>query len=133
LLVEDNPITQQLLQVLLENAGLEVAIVGNGQEAIDFLGQKSVDLIFMDCQMPYVDGLEATRQLRSMGLRTPVVALTAHAREEDEQRCLQAGMDDFLGKPFRKFELEDLLGKWLPANAGKGLARRETGPPGGRT
>ena len=120
LLVEDNPITQQLLQLFLESAGLRVAIVGTGQKAIEFLGHESVDLIFMDCQMPDLDGFEATRELRSKGLKTPIVALTAHAREEDEQRCLQAGMDDFLGKPFRKFELEDVLGKWLPETTDTG-------------
>ncbi len=114
LLVEDNATTRQLVQLLLEGSGLELFIVENGLKAIEFLKGEKVDLIFMDCQMPGMDGFETTRQLRSMGLQVPVIALTAHAREEDEHRCLAAGMDDFLGKPFRKFELEALLAKWLP-------------------
>mgnify|MGYP001275832531 FL=1 len=113
LLAEDNPTTQKLLQIMLENASLDVHIVENGQEAITFLEQQDVDLVFMDCQMPVMDGLEAVARLRSNGLQTPVVALTAHAREEDEEHCLTAGMDDFLGKPFRKNELEAVLEKWL--------------------
>lgn len=113
LLAEDNPTTQQLLLILLENAGLDVTVVDNGRQAVDFLDQQSVDLVFMDCQMPEMDGLEATGQLRRKGIKVPVVALTAHAREEDEVKCLKAGMDDFMSKPFRKFELDMILEKWL--------------------
>ena len=113
LLAEDNPTTQQLLQIMLENVDLEVHIVQTGREAIAFLEKQDVDLVLMDCQMPEMDGIEATRSLRAAGLQTPVIALTAHAREEDEGRCLTAGMDDFLGKPFRKNELEAILLKWL--------------------
>jgi CheY-like chemotaxis protein len=68
----------------------------------------------MDCQMPGLDGLETSRRLRQAGVMTPIVALTAHARREDEERCLQAGMSDFLGKPFRQRELRELLTRWLP-------------------
>jgi CheY-like chemotaxis protein len=113
LLAEDNPTTQELLVILLENAGVNVHVVSNGRQAIDFLERERVDLVFMDCQMPEMDGLEATLQLRRNGLSAPIIALTAHAREEDESRCLVAGMNDFLSKPFRKAELEALLDKWL--------------------
>ncbi|MDT8443430.1 MAG: ATP-binding protein, partial [Desulfuromonadales bacterium] len=118
LLAEDNPTTQNLISILLQQMGLELVIVDNGQEAIDFLLNEKVDLILMDCQMPYLDGLEATSQLRAQGLLTPVVvALTAYARAEDEQQCLTAGMNDFLSKPFRQAELRDVLIKWLGADA----------------
>jgi len=127
LLAEDNRTTQQLLLVLLESAGLEVSIAENGLEAVAFLQREAVDLVFMDCQMPDMDGLEATQQLRSIGLQTPIVALTAHARAEDEQRCLGAGMDDFLGKPFRKFELDAILDKWLPETTERENVVAETG------
>jgi len=97
--------------------GIELEIVDNGQKAIDFLLNEQVDLILMDCHMPFLDGLEATAQLRAQGLSIPIVALTAYAREEDEQRCLAAGMNDFLSKPFRQAELRDILTRWLGADA----------------
>ena len=71
----------------------------------------------MDCQMPLMDGLEAARRLRETGIATPIVALTAHARQEDEERCLAAGMNDFLGKPFRQKELYAVLDRWIPGAA----------------
>lgn len=117
LLAEDNPTTQSLLTILLQQMGVELEIVDNGQKAIDFLLNEQVDLILMDCHMPFMDGLEATAQLRAQGLSTPIVALTAYAREEDEQRCLAAGMNDFLSKPFRQAELRDILTRWLGADA----------------
>ncbi|MGK2943604.1 MAG: ATP-binding protein [Desulfuromonadales bacterium] len=117
LLAEDNPTTQSLLSILLQQMGIELEIVDNGQKAIDFLLNEQVDLILMDCHMPFLDGLEATAQLRAQGLSTPIVALTAYAREEDEQRCLGAGMNDFLSKPFRQAELRDILTRWLGADA----------------
>jgi signal transduction histidine kinase/ActR/RegA family two-component response regulator len=117
LLAEDNPTTQSLLSILLQQMGIELEIVDNGQQAIDFLLNEQVDLILMDCHMPFLDGLEATARLRAQGLSTPIVALTAYAREEDEQRCLGAGMNDFLSKPFRQAELRDILTRWLGADA----------------
>ncbi len=117
LLAEDNPTTQNLISILLQQMGIELVIVDNGQQAIDFLLNETVDLILMDCQMPYLDGLEATAQLREQGLLTPIVALTAYARAEDQQLCLTAGMNDFLSKPFRQAELRDVLIKWLGADA----------------
>jgi len=117
LLAEDNPTTQSLISILLQQMGIELTIVNNGQEALDFLSNESVDLILMDCQMPKLDGFEATAQLRAQGLVTPIVALTAYARVEDEQQCLAAGMNDFLTKPFRQSELKDVLERWLGADA----------------
>jgi len=115
LLAEDNPTTQELLGILLRNAGFELTIVDDGHGALKHAAVENFDLIFMDCQMPHLDGLETTRRLRQSGVFTPVVALTAHARTEDENRCLAAGMNDFLGKPFRQQELWSVLNRWLPA------------------
>ncbi|HKL26706.1 MAG TPA: response regulator [Desulfuromonadales bacterium] len=122
LLVEDNPTTQQLLKILLKNAGYQVVVVDNGQKALNYLEGRTVDLVFMDCQMPEMDGFETTRQLRDRGFRQPVIALTAHAREEDEQRCREAGMDDFISKPFRKVELQEVLQRWLAPQQAPGDA-----------
>ncbi len=117
LLVEDNPTTQQLISILMEQLGIELIIVENGQAAIDFLAEQRVDLIFMDCQMPLLDGFETTSHLRTRGLSTPIVALTAYALAEDEQHCLSVGMNDFLSKPFRQSELRTVLARWLCASA----------------
>jgi CheY-like chemotaxis protein/two-component sensor histidine kinase len=115
LLAEDNPTTQNLLSILLQQMGIKLTIVDNGQAAIDSLAKEKVDLIFMDCQMPQLDGFEATAQLRAQGLLTPIVALTAYARAEDEQQCLAVGMNDFLSKPFRQSELRSVITRWFGA------------------
>lgn len=113
LLAEDNPTTQSLISILLEQTGFDLEVVDHGQAAIDFLETEAVDLILMDCQMPILDGFEATSLLRAQGLKTPIVALTAYAREEDEGKCLAAGMNDFLSKPFRQHDLKNILSRWL--------------------
>ena len=97
--------------------GIDLAIVDNGQAAITYLADEEVDLILMDCQMPILDGFKATAHLRAQGLTTPVVALTAYARAEDEDQCLAAGMNDFLSKPFRQNDLREVLMRWLGAEA----------------
>ena len=117
LLAEDNPTTQSLISILMQQMGLDLAIVDNGQAAIDYLVDKQVDLILMDCQMPILDGFKATAHLRAQGVTTPVVALTAYARTEDEEQCLDAGMNDFLSKPFRQNDLREVLSRWLGAEA----------------
>jgi len=114
LLAEDNPTTQELLSILLRGAGYHLTVVDDGHSAIQQVEAGTFDLIFMDCQMPYLDGLETSQRLRASGLTTPIVALTAHARREDAERCLAVGMNDFLGKPFRRHELMAILEKWLP-------------------
>ncbi len=113
LLAEDNPTTQKLISILLRNLNIDIIVVGDGLSALEALRNQDVDLVLMDCQMPLMDGLEATETLRAEGFTLPVVALTAYARHEDEQRCLKAGMNDFLCKPFRQAELTAILGKWL--------------------
>ena len=114
LLAEDNPATQSLISIIMEQMGVDLTIVDNGQAAVEFLEKEVVDLVLMDCQMPQMDGFNATAQLRAKGIETPIVALTAYAREEDAEQCLAAGMNDFLSKPFRQSEMRAILQKWLP-------------------
>lgn len=115
LLVEDNQTTQQLLRLILHKAGYSFDIQPNGILAIEALESSSYDLILMDCEMPDMDGVEATKRIRKAGNKTPIIALTAHVRTEEIDRCLQAGMNDCLNKPFRQQQLLDILDKWLPA------------------
>jgi CheY-like chemotaxis protein/HPt (histidine-containing phosphotransfer) domain-containing protein len=101
LLVEDNPVNQQYASAVLRSAGHTVTVLNNGQEAVNQVRALAPDLILMDCQMPVMDGYEATRQIRAAGLRMPIVALTANAMDEDRDRCVAAGMNDVLVKPIR--------------------------------
>jgi signal transduction histidine kinase/CheY-like chemotaxis protein len=118
LVVEDHPANQYVAQSLLESLDCTVSIAGTGAEALDLLAREPFDLVFMDCQMPGMDGYETTRRMRAVLQRyIPVVAITANAMVDDKQRCLDAGMDDFLPKPFTKSALSDLLGKWLVPGA----------------
>jgi signal transduction histidine kinase/CheY-like chemotaxis protein len=112
LLAEDEPINQTLATVLLEKLGTSVTAVTNGQEALDAINLNHFDLVLMDLQMPELDGFGATkaiRALRTSAASTPIVALTAHARLEDKDKCLQAGMDDYLSKPIDFSQLEKAL------------------------
>lgn len=116
LLAEDNPVNQKVALRQLQSLGYLADVVANGQEVLDLLEQVKYDLIFMDCQMPVMDGYEATRRLRQRergsGHRTVVIALTANAMHEDRERCLQAGMDDYLSKPVLKEDLERVINYW---------------------
>ena len=113
LVAEDNPTTQRLIQLILGSGGYQVEMAVNGAEVVERVGRENYDLILMDCQMPLVDGFSATRTLRARGDRVPVIALTAHAQKEDAERCLAAGMDDYLSKPFRQQQLLEVVEKWL--------------------
>jgi signal transduction histidine kinase/ActR/RegA family two-component response regulator len=114
LLAEDNPTTQELISILLEQMGFDLSIVDNGFAAVEFLEKETVDLILMDFQMPRMDGLEATALLRAKGVEIPIIALTAYARDEDKEKCYAAGMNDYLSKPFRQAEMQTMVQKWLP-------------------
>lgn len=115
LLVEDNLQTQALVKLMLESHGHEVCLATDGNECLSSIEQASYDLIFMDCQMPGMDGFEATRRLRAQGLQTPIIALTAKAMPGDAELCYQAGMNDYLTKPFKQLQLRELFEKWLPS------------------
>ncbi len=118
LLAEDNNVNQEIILLILENSGLSVDIVNNGFEAINALEKKSYDLILMDCMMPEMDGYEATGEIRRRQAigelsQVPIIALTANAIEGDREKCLAAGMDDYLPKPFKAQNLFNLLEIWL--------------------
>jgi two-component system sensor histidine kinase/response regulator len=121
LVAEDNPVNQEVALGMLQNFGCEVEVVANGREAYEISTRRQYDLIFMDCQMPEMDGYEATNAIREREAQDPrkghipIVALTAHAMEGDHQACLAAGMDDYLSKPFTKEQLQEILKKWLKA------------------
>ncbi len=118
LVAEDDPVNAEVTRAMLMHYGIEVVMAGDGEQAVAEHARQAFDLILMECQMPGIDGFEATRQIRqaeeaSGAARTPVVALTAHAMVGYRQQCLQAGMDDYLSKPFQAAALLDLLGRWL--------------------
>jgi two-component system sensor histidine kinase/response regulator len=121
LIVEDNPVNQQVVAKMLQKLGLNYEIAQNGREAIAKLSTSNLfDLVLMDCQMPVMDGFEATRRWREqetrLGLsRLPIIALTANAMQGDEERCLNAGMDGHIAKPINLHSLSHLLAKWLKA------------------
>ena len=113
LVVEDNLINQKLIVKLLEVRGYGVKIASNGQEALSLASSGEFSLILMDCQMPVMDGYTATREIRELekcsGLHIPIVAMTAHALDGDREKCLQAGMDDYIAKPIDRHRLYDLI------------------------
>jgi len=115
LLVEDNLFNQKVALRLLENLGCQVVVADNGKKAVDIAGGQDFDLVLMDCQMPIMDGLEATRQIRALDgtrARVPVVAMTANVLGEHRDACLECGMDDFASKPVNKKTLREIIEKW---------------------
>jgi CheY-like chemotaxis protein len=125
LVVEDNAINLLVLSKFLKNKGYEVFSAGNGREAIDTLLQTHVDLILMDCQMPEMDGFEATERIRQgeageQNSAIPIVAVTAFAYHSDVEKCLSAGMNDFMSKPIKPEMLERIVDKWGRRNAPQG-------------
>jgi len=118
LLVEDNPINQKIALLMLEKIGCNVDVAANGIEALKALQLFSYDLIFMDCQMPEMDGYEATRRIRKLSkpiCDIPIIALTANAFKEDQTKCIEAGMNDFVTKPVESSTLESKLGRYIKA------------------
>ena len=117
LLVEDNPINQGVAKAMLGKLGLQVTVADDGAQGVDCVRQQDFDVVLMDCQMPVMDGFEATSAIRSLpegrGLALPIVALTANAMTGDEQACLDAGMNAFLAKPYTQAALRSALLPWL--------------------
>jgi len=121
LVAEDSSTNQMVAVGILEHLGFTAEVAGNGREALDALERRSYDAVLMDCQMPEMDGYDATRELRRRegdGRRTPVIAMTAGVLDDERERCTEAGMDDFVPKPVNPSTLESTLARWLsPATA----------------
>lgn len=118
LVVEDNPANRYVAEALLTGLGCKATLVASGEQALELLRQREFDLILMDCQMPGMDGYETTREARRLlRRRVPIIAMTANAMADDRQCCIEAGMDDFLPKPFGRQALNAVLCKWLAAGA----------------
>ncbi len=130
LLAEDNPVNVMVATELLEGHGCTVTPAGNGLEAVALVKKRHFDLIFMDCQMPEMDGFEATAEIQKLPSnnttqQTPIIAFTANAMQSDKEQCLNAGMDDYISKPVSQESLEKILTKWLPHKL-KGAKTEET-------
>lgn len=115
LLVEDNPVNQTVIDAMLSSLGYEVSMVSDGAQAIHRANTEAFTAILMDCRLPIIDGYEATRQIRQLSGCTdvPIIALTANALQGDREACLQAGMNDYLAKPFKRTDLEQILRRWV--------------------
>lgn len=133
LVAEDNAVNQDLIEEALGQLGCRVTLVEDGSGAVQAFQRENFDLVFMDCQMPGMDGFEATEAVRRLekadsdGSRTPIIALTANAMEGDRNKCLAAGMDDYLAKPFMQADLIAMLSRWLLED-GTALAEQSIGP-----
>ncbi|WP_025612343.1 ATP-binding protein [Vibrio parahaemolyticus] len=117
LIVEDTEVNQRVVRIMLEQLGLKVSVASHGEEALQLCREHAFDLIFMDCQMPVMDGFIATEQIRDMnewGAHVPIIALTANVVKEDQQRCFEAGMNEFVAKPVTKARLQQIFEQYLP-------------------
>ena len=119
LVAEDNPVNLMITSEFLESYSCKITPAGNGIEAVDMFNAMKFDLILMDCQMPEMDGFEATRNIREIEVnnnknKTPIIAFTANAMQGDKEKCLSAGMNDYLSKPVNQNALETMLIKWMP-------------------
>jgi CheY-like chemotaxis protein len=114
LVAEDNPTNARIAQRMLENFGMSVRLATNGREAVEAFREQPPHLIFMDVQMPELDGMAATQEIRKLpgGADVPIIALTAHAMKGYREKCLEAGMNDYFTKPLRRADLSEALRRW---------------------
>lgn len=131
LVVEDNAINQKVTLLQLRELGLAAHAVANGREALEAVARTQYALILMDCQMPEMDGFQATKEIRKLESRTgkhsPIIALTAHAMTSDRLECLAAGMDDYISKPVSQKKLAEVVKRWMPRDAGKSMSEADPG------
>jgi len=130
LVAEDNAVNQRIALRILEKAGYQAEAVSDGQQALEALAKNHYDLVLMDVQMPEMDGFQATMEIRRLEAatrRTPVVAMTANAMAGDRERCLAAGMDDYISKPVRREELHEVVRRWIAARPGEPAPARFSG------
>lgn len=113
LVAEDNPANQMLIKIILEKAGLDTVIVENGVDAVEEVVENDYDLVFMDMQMPDMNGFEATKEIRTMGIDIPIIAITANALKGDDKKCIQFGCSAYISKPVKKSKLNFILEKYL--------------------
>ena len=133
LVAEDNPLNQKVTKAMLKKMGLSAHMAANGLETIKALQNIHYDLVLMDCQMPEMDGFEATRSIRNGGSvvlnpSIPIIAMTALAMQGDREMCIQAGMNDFIAKPVQQYELAQVLTRWLARELGNDFAEGQTKP-----
>ena len=143
LVLEDNPANQEVARAMLQTLGASVELGSNGHDALEAVSRSSYDLILMDCQMPLMDGFEATRAIRERERleanetsgrvenpdHVPIIAMTANAMAGDRERCLEAGMDDYLSKPFNQDQLRECVTRWLGKNAKPSNEKDKSGRP----
>ena len=121
LIVEDNPINQRVAVILVSKLGFIADVAADGSEALDMVREQDYTLILMDCQMPVMDGFEATRAIRALETpvaQVPIIAVTANVMEGQRDKCLAAGMNDYLPKPINKEVLGKTVDKWIPPASG---------------
>jgi len=131
LVVEDNVINQKVVCKMLERLQISAVVAVNGKTAVQMYSDHRFELVFMDIQMPEMDGLEATKAIRALQTseqRPVIIALTANAMLGDRERCLQAGMDDYLAKPIKQQDIESVIAKWFPAV----VSPEQGSPPSGQ-
>jgi CheY-like chemotaxis protein len=135
LVVEDNPVNQLVALKFLERLGYQADVAADGLLALQALGEVDYDLVLMDCQLPNMDGYEATRHIRRPDSQVrdhqvPVIAMTAHAMAGDGAKCLASGMNDYLTKPFKQATLKGMLEKWLAVRPAATVAEGAAAEPG---
>lgn len=113
LLVEDNTLNQKLSKVILESKGYEVDLAQDGKQAVEMIQANSYDIVFMDCRMPVMNGLDATKKVRKEDKDTPIIALTLNDGPDMREKCFKVGMNDFVEKPFKPEDIIAMVDKWV--------------------